>query len=175
MVDDMRNKFQKHDDAKRVRRMATAKAVEGREVKRQSQRRAWQTKGVVYSSAGNVLDAQTLAARDEMLAAKKAAQIRHRHLRANTLHHDADLLFGGKLPAAGLLGTTDQLARCLSPALASPALGQGWQSLLTPVLSVLLLLALLLLLLRPQFLFHGSPCFLRILALVRVNPIAQNL
>ncbi|HKM82211.1 MAG TPA: hypothetical protein VJY15_14770 [Candidatus Acidoferrum sp.] len=52
------------------------------------------------------------------------------------------------------------LPRRLSPAPASPARGQDWPSLLTSILH----LRFVLLLLLPQFLFHGSPFFLRILA-----------
>lgn len=87
-------------------------------------------------------------------------QIGYRHLGANPFHHDSDLLLGGKSPAARLLGPADQLPRRLSPAPASPARGQGWPSLLTPVLPLLSVLLLLL----SQFLFHGSPFFPRILA-----------
>jgi len=39
------------------------------------------------------------------------AQIGYRHFGANPFHHDADLVFGGKLPAARLLGSADQLPR----------------------------------------------------------------
>src|SRR5208283_2629391 len=89
-----------------------------------------------------------------------SAQIGYRHLSANPFHHDADLLLGGKSPATGLLGSANQLPRRLSPAPASPARGQDWPSLLTSILH----LRFVLLLLLPQFLFHGSPFFLRILA-----------
>ena len=70
--------------------------------------------------------------------------------------------FGGKSPAASLLGSANQLPRRLSPAPARPALGQDGPSLLTSILTLLFVLLLLL----PQFLFHGSPFFPRILALV---------
>src|SRR5882724_10194390 len=95
-----------------------------------------------------------------------------RHFGANPFHHDADLVFGGKLPAARLLGSADQLQRRSPrrpPGLPSgrptPLSSLAYSSCASSCSCGFLF----------TFLFHDSPFFLRILSAGWVNPKAQNL
>jgi hypothetical protein len=76
MNDDMKNRFQKHDNAKKGRHVAAAKTAEEREAARQEQRSQWlnHNRGTSSGVASTTLDPATLAARNAYLAEKEAAK-----------------------------------------------------------------------------------------------------
>jgi len=78
MNDEMKNRFQKHNDLKSARHLKTAESAEAREDRRQAQRESWVSANrsgrAGVGVAGTVLDPKTVAAKAAMEADKAARQ-----------------------------------------------------------------------------------------------------
>jgi hypothetical protein len=70
MIEEAKNRFQRHDDAKKAKQVAAARSVEDRQAKRNAQKAHWsgptRELGAVHGKGGTVLDPKTLAAKSAM-------------------------------------------------------------------------------------------------------------